>query len=59
MTNLRRLELHHDPGITDAGLKHLVGPTHVAGVEHDKTKVTGGGGAALQKALPKARVVGN
>lgn len=59
LTKLRRLELHHNPGVTDAGLRHLERLTALTSIDLYKTRVTGAGAAALQKALPKTRVVGN
>ena len=59
LTKLRRLELHHNPGITDAGQKHLEGLTVLGSIDLYKTKTTKAGSAALQKALPKTRVIGN
>ena len=50
--------IHHNPGITDAGLKYLEGLTHLTSVDLYKTKVTRNGVAALQKAVPKSRVIG-
>jgi hypothetical protein len=53
LTNLIDLDLGYNPGVTDAGLRHLAGLKTLAGLRLYRTKVTDDGVAELKKALPR------
>jgi serine/threonine protein kinase len=57
--SLRKLRQLHLAGttVTDAGLSELSGLSSLQELDLTKTKVTAEGAAALQKALPKCRIV--
>jgi tRNA A-37 threonylcarbamoyl transferase component Bud32 len=56
LTNLQLLELGHTQ-VSDDGLKHLYGLIRLEEVVLTGTKVTAEGKAALQKALPKCKII--
>ena len=56
LTNLTTLDLGNTP-VTDAGLKELAAVKSLSVVYLFNTKVTDAGARALQKALPKCKVV--
>ena len=43
-------------GPSDAGIKHLAGPTNLAAINLQKTKVTAAGIDELKKALPQCKI---
>jgi hypothetical protein len=53
LTNLIYLDLGYNPGVTDAGLRHLAGLKTLASLRLYETKVTDDGVAELKKALPR------
>jgi RNA polymerase sigma factor (sigma-70 family) len=56
LANLTDLDLGYNPGVTDAGLRHLTGLKKLAGLRLHGTKVTDAGVAELKKSLPRLRV---
>jgi serine/threonine protein kinase/Leucine-rich repeat (LRR) protein len=58
LTKLERLSLA-GCRFSDAGLKHLAGLRNLAQLDLARTQVTADGVAALQKALPKCKIVSN
>ena len=53
---LTHLDLGYNPGVTDAGLRHLTGLRRLAGLRLYGTKVTDDGVAELKGSLPKLAV---
>jgi hypothetical protein len=45
-------------GLTDAGIKHLAGLAKLEWLDLRRTKASAAGVAALQKALPKCKIIG-
>jgi internalin A len=56
LANLTDLDLGYNPGVTDSGLRHLIGLRKLAGLRLYETKVTDDGVAELKKALPRLSV---
>lgn len=56
LAKLAHLDLGYNPGVTDAGLKHLTGLRQLTGLRLYGTKVTDDGAAGLKGALPKVVV---
>jgi hypothetical protein len=56
LTNLKKLVVDNT-ALTDAGLKHLTGLECLTELDLTGTRVTAGGVVALQKALPKCKIV--
>ena len=53
LPNLIDLDLGYNPGVTDAGLRHLTGLNKLANLRLYGTNVTDDGVTELKKALPK------
>jgi internalin A len=56
LAKLTHLDLGYNPGVTDAGLKHLTGLRRLTGLRLYGTKVTDDGAADLKAALPKLKI---
>ena len=56
LAKLTHLDLGYNPGVTDAGLKHLTGLRRLTGLLLYGTKVTDDGVAEMKGALPKLMV---
>jgi hypothetical protein len=57
LKKLERLSLKDSSSISDEGLKHLHGLANLQELDLRQTRVTAAGKAALEKALPKCRIL--